>query len=182
MDNLFEEIANEKMNDAVKAFEANLSKVRTGRANPTMLDGILVDYYGSPTPINQIASVSIQEGKTLVIKPFDRNSVKDVERAINASDLGLPVQNNGDVLRVSVPALTEETRKGFCKDVDKMIEEAKVQIRNIRRDANDEIKKDKTIPEDMSKAYLEDIQKLTDKMSTKVEEIGKAKQKEIMTI
>lgn len=182
MDNLFEEIANEKMNDAVKAFESNLSKVRTGRANPTMLDGILVDYYGSPTPINQIASVSIQEGKTLVIKPFDRNSVKDVERAINASDLGLPVQNNGDVLRVSVPALTEETRKGFCKDVDKMIEEAKVQIRNIRRDANDEIKKDKTIPEDMSKAYLEDIQKLTDKMSAKVEEIGKAKQKEIMTI
>ena len=182
MDNLFEEIANEKMNDAIKAFEANLSKVRTGRANPTMLDGILVDYYGSPTPINQIASVSIQEGKTLVIKPFDRNSVKDVERAINASDLGLPVQNNGDVLRVSVPALTEETRKGFCKDVDKMIEEAKVQIRNIRRDANDDIKKDKTIPEDMSKAYLEDIQKLTDKMSTKVEEIGKAKQKEIMTI
>ena len=94
----------------------------------------------------------------------------------------MPVQNNGDVLRVTVPALTEETRKGFCKDVDKMIEEAKVQIRNIRRDANEDIKKDKTIPEDISKSYLEDIQKLTDKMSDKIEEIGKAKQKEIMTL
>ncbi|MBQ3295977.1 MAG: ribosome recycling factor [Erysipelotrichaceae bacterium] len=181
-DNLFEEMANDRMDAAIKAFEANLAKVRTGRANPTILDGITVDYYGSPTPLNQIASISIQEGKTLVIKPFDRNSVKDVERAINISDLGLPVQNNGDVLRVTVPALTEETRKGFCKDVDKMIEEAKVQIRNIRREANEEIKKDKTIPEDISKSYLEDIQKLTDKMSDKIEEIGKAKQKEIMTL
>jgi ribosome recycling factor len=182
MDNLFLEIAEEKMNGAINAFEANLAKVRTGRANPTMLDGIMVDYYGSPTPLNQIASISIQEGKTLVIKPFDRNSVKDAERAINASDLGLPVQNNGDVLRVTVPALTEETRKGFCKDVDKMAEEAKVHIRNIRREVNEDIKKDKTIPEDMSKSYLEDIQKATDKFSDKVEELAKAKQKEIMTI
>lgn len=182
MDNLFLEIAEEKMEGAIKAFEGNLSKVRTGRANPTMLDGIMVDYYGSPTPLNQIASISIQEGKTLVIKPFDRNSVKDAERAINASDLGLPVQNNGDVLRVTVPALTEETRKGFCKDVDKMAEETKVHIRNIRREVNEDIKKDKTIPEDMSKSYLEDIQKATDKFSDKVEEMAKTKQKEIMTI
>ena len=182
MDNLFLEIAEEKMEGAIKGFEGNLGKVRTGRANPTMLDGIMVDYYGSPTPLNQIASISIQEGKTLVIKPFDRNSVKDAERAIYASDLGLPVQNNGDVLRVTVPALTEETRKGFCKDVDKMAEEAKVQVRNIRREVNEDIKKDKTIPEDMSKSYLEDIQKATDKFIDKVEELAKSKQKEIMTI
>jgi len=182
MDNLFLEIAEEKMEGAIKGFEGNLGKVRTGRANPTMLDGIMVDYYGSPTPLNQIASISIQEGKTLVIKPFDRNSVKDAERVINASDLGLPVQNNGDVLRVTVPALTEETRKGFCKDVDKMAEEAKVQVRNIRREVNEDIKKDKTIPEDMSKSYLEDIQKATDKFIDKVEELAKSKQKEIMTI
>ena len=182
MDNLFLEIAEEKMEGAIKGFEGNLGKVRTGRANPTMLDGIMVDYYGSPTPLNQIASISIQEGKTLVIKPFDRNSVKDAERAINASDLGLPVQDNGDVLRVTVPALTEETRKGFCKDVDKMAEEAKVQVRNIRREVNEDIKKDKTIPEDMSKSYLEDIQKATDKFIDKVEELAKSKQKEIMTI
>ena len=182
MDNLFLEIADEKMDNAIKAFETSLQKVRTGRANPNMLDGINVDYYGSPTPLNQIASISIQEGKTLVIKPFDRNSVKDVERAINTSDLGLPVQNNGDVLRVTVPALTEETRKGFCKDVDKMAEEAKIQVRNARRDVNEEIKKDKTIPEDLSKSYLEDIQKATDKAIARIEEIAKAKQKEIMTI
>jgi len=94
----------------------------------------------------------------------------------------LPVQNNGDVLRVTVPALTEETRKGFCKDVDKMAEEAKVQVRNIRREVNEDIKKDKTIPEDMSKSYLEDIQKATDKFIDKVEELAKSKQKEIMTI
>ena len=182
MDNLFLEIAEEKMNDSIGAFEANLGKVRTGRANPTMLDGIMVDYYGSPTPLNQIASISIQEGKTLVIKPFDRNSTKDAERAINISDLGLPVQNNGDVLRITVPALTEETRKGFCKDVDKMAEEAKVAIRNVRRDVNEDIKKDKSIPEDLSKSYLEDVQKATDKAIDKIEELAKAKQKEIMTI
>lgn len=182
MDNLFLEIAQKKMDKALEAFNSNLTKVRTGRANPNMLDGIMVDYYGSPTPINQLASVSIQEGKTIAIKPFDRNVVKDVERAINTSDLGLPVQNGGDILRVTVPALTEETRKGFCKDVDKMAEDAKVQIRNIRRDANDDIKKDKTIPEDISKSFLEDIQKATDKAIEKIEEYAKEKQKEIMTI
>ena len=182
MDNLFLEIAQEKMDKALEAFSSNLTKVRTGRANPNMLDGIMVDYYGSLTPINQLASVSIQEGKTIAIKPFDRNVVKDVERAINTSDLGLPVQNGGDILRVTVPALTEETRKGFCKDVDKMAEEAKVQIRNIRRDANEDIKKDKTIPEDISKSYLEDIQKATDKSIEKIEEYAKDKQKEIMTL
>ena len=182
MDNLFLEIAEEKMEGAISAFETALVKVRTGRANPTMLDSIRVDYYGSPTPLNQISSISIQEGKTLVIKPFDRNSVKDIERAINTSDLGLPVQNNGEVLRITVPALTEETRKGYCKDVDKMSEEAKVHVRNARREVNEEIKKDKTIPEDLSKSYLEDIQKATDKAIARIEEIAKAKQKEIMTI
>ena len=182
MDNLSLEIANEKMEKAIENFEAQLTKVRTGRANPNMLDGINVDYYGSPTPINQIASVSVQEGKTICIKPYDHNSIKDIERAINTSDLDLPPQNGGDVIRITVPALTEETRKGFCKDVDKMCEEAKVAIRNIRRDANDEIKKNKTIPEDMSKSFLEDIQKATDKFIAKVDEIAKAKQKEIMTI
>ena len=182
MDNLFLEIAEEKMDNAIKAFENSLTKVRTGRANPTMLDGIRVDYYGSPMPLNQIASISIQEGKTLVIKPFDRNSVKDVERAINSSDIGLPVQNNGEVLRVTVPALTEETRKGFCKDVDKMAEEAKVHVRNARREVNEEIKKDKSIPVDLSKSYLEDVQKTTDKSIARIDELAKAKQKEIMTI
>ena len=182
MENIFVEEANELMDKAIANFQENLKKVRTGRANPNMLDKIMVDYYGSPTPINQIASIVVQEGKTIVIKPFDRNSVKDIEKAINMSDLGLPPQNGGDVIRVTVPSLTEETRKGFCKDVDKMAEEAKINVRNARRDVNDEIKKDKTIPEDMSKSYLEDIQKATDKAIENIEKIAKDKQKEIMTI
>lgn len=182
MDNLFVTEANELMNKAIENFQENLKKVRTGRANPNMLDRIMVDYYGSPTPINQIASIVVQEGKTIVIKPFDRNSVKDIEKAINMSDLGLPPQNGGDVIRITVPSLTEETRKGFCKDVDKMAEETKVVIRNARRDINDKIKKDKTIPEDMSKSYLEDVQKATDKAIERVDQIAKNKQKEIMTI
>ena len=182
MDNVFVTEANELMNKATDNFQENLKKVRTGRANPNMLDRIMVDYYGSPTPINQIASIVVQEGKTIVIKPFDRNSVKDIEKAINTSDLGLPPQNGGDVIRVTVPSLTEETRKGFCKDVDKMAEEAKVAIRNVRRDINEKIKKDKSIPEDMSKSYLEDVQKATDKAIENIDNIASAKQKEIMTI
>lgn len=172
----------ERMENAVKAYERNLIKVRTGRANPNMLDGIEPDYYGSPTPINQMASISIQEGRIIVIKPYDKSILKDIERAINKSDLGLPPQNDGQVIRVTVPALTEETRKGFCKDVEKMLEETKVQIRNIRRDANEQIKKDKTIPEDDAKSMQEDVQDLTDKYIAKAEEVAKAKEKEIMTI
>ena len=182
MDNVFVIEANELMNKGTANFQENLKKVRTGRANPNMLDKIMVDYYGSPTPINQIASIVVQEGKTIVIKPFDRNSVKDIEKAINTSDLGLPPQNGGDVIRVTVPSLTEETRKGYCKDVDKMAEEAKVVIRNARRDVNEKIKKDKTIPEDMSKSYLEDIQKATDKAIENIDKIAADKKKEIMTI
>ena len=172
----------EKMQKAIDAFEQNLKKVRTGRANPNILENIEVDYYGSPTPINQIASISVQEGKTLCIKPYDTSSLKDIERAINASDLGLPPLNDGTCIRVSVPSLTEETRKGFCKDISKMAEEAKVAIRNIRRDGNDEVKKDKSLPEDVAKKLQEDIQKLTDKYVAKTDEVSKAKEKEVMTI
>jgi len=176
------EEASMKMEMSIENLEKNLGKVRTGRANPNMLDGIMVDYYGCPTPINQIASITIQEGKTLCIKPFDASSLKDIERAINTSDLGLPPMSDGTNIRITAPALTEETRKGFCKDIDKMAEECKVSIRNVRRDANDDVKKDKTIPEDLSKSLLEDVQKETDKYIAKADELAKAKQKEIMTI
>lgn len=172
----------EKMEKTVAAFETSLNKVRTGRANPNMLDVVSVDYYGTPTPVNQIASISIQEGKTLCIKPYDVSSLKDIEKAINMSSLGLPPVNDGSVIRISVPSLTEETRKGYCKDVDKMCEDAKVQIRNHRRDANDQIKKDKSIPEDTAKGMLDDVQKQTDKFIEKIDSISKAKQKEIMTL
>lgn len=172
----------EKMAKAIEALEHNLTKVRTGRANPNLLDHIEVDYYGCPTPINQIASISVQEGKTLCIKPYDASSLKDIEKAINASDIGLPPLNDGSVVRITMPVLTEETRKGFCKDIAKFAEEAKVAIRNIRRDGNEEVKKDKTLPEDTSKDLQEQIQKLTDKYVAKVDEVAKAKEKEVMTI
>ena len=170
------------MAKAIEALEHNLTKVRTGRANPNLLDHIEVDYYGCPTPINQIASISVQEGKTLCIKPYDASSLKDIEKAINASDIGLPPLNDGSVVRITMPVLTEETRKGFCKDISKFAEEAKVAIRNIRRDGNEEVKKDKTLPEDTSKDLQDQIQKLTDKYVTKADEVAKAKEKEVMTI
>ncbi len=171
-----------KMQKAIESLEHNLTKVRTGRANPNILDGIEVDYYGCPTPINQIASISVQEGKTLCIKPYDASSLKDIERAINASDLGLPPLNDGTVVRITMPSLTEETRKGFCKDISKFAEEAKVAIRNIRREGNDEVKKDKTLPEDTQKDLENQIQKLTDKFVAKADETAKAKEKDVMTI
>lgn len=172
----------EKMNKAIAALENNLTKVRTGRANPNLLDHVEVNYYGCPTPINQIASISVQEGKTLVIKPYDASSLKDIEKAINASDIGLPPLNDGTVVRITMPVLTEETRKGFCKDIAKYAEETKVAIRNIRRDANDEIKKDKTLPEDTAKGLQDQVQKLTDKFVEKTDAVAKAKEKEVMTI
>lgn len=172
----------EKMNKAITALENNLTKVRTGRANPNLLDHVEVNYYGCPTPINQIASISVQEGKTLVIKPYDASSLKDIEKAINASDIGLPPLNDGTVVRITMPVLTEETRKGFCKDIAKYAEETKVAIRNIRRDANDEIKKDKTLPEDTAKGLQDQVQKLTDKFVEKTDAVAKAKEKEVMTI
>lgn len=171
-----------KMDKCIDQFKISLEKVRTGRANPNMLDKIEVEYYGSPTPVNQIASISIAEGKTLVIKPFDPSSLKDIERAINTSDLNLPPQNDGSVIRITVPSLTEETRKGFCKDISKFGEEAKVAIRNVRRDFNDIVKKDKSIPEDQQKSFLDDIQKETDKYIEQIDKLGKEKEKEVMTI
>ena len=175
-------VLEEKMNKSIDALEANLVKVRTGRANPQILNGVEVDYYGSPTPLNQIASISVQEGKTLCIKPYDASSLKEIEKAINLSDIGLPPVNDGTCIRITTPALTEETRKGFCKDISKMAEDAKVSIRNLRRDANEEVKKDKSLPEDQAKSLQEDIQKLTDKFVEKIDTISKAKEKEVMTI
>lgn len=172
----------EKMEKAISQFEHHLNTVRTGRANPNMLENIEVDYYGSPTPVNQIASISVSEGRILVIKPYDSQSLKDIEKAINESNINLPPNNDGTVIRLSVPALTEETRRNYCKDVSKFAEEAKVLIRNIRRDFNDKVKKDKAIPEDVSKSLLDEIQKETDKFISKIEVLEKSKEKEIMTI
>lgn len=181
MIDLILEDASERMKKAIEAFQRDLSTIRTGRANPNMLDRVMVDYYGSPTPVNQIAGISVVEGRQLVIKPYDRSSIKDIEHAIYEAGLGLTPQNDGELIRIMVPALTEERRREFAKNVWKFAEHAKVSIRNIRRDANDEIKKTDA-REDEVKDGQERVQKLTDKFVKEIDEIAKVKEKEIMTV
>ena len=149
-------------------------------ANANMLNKVEVDYYGSPTPLNQIAGISVSEGRTLVIKPYDPSTLKDIERACNEADLGIAPQNDGTVIRLSVPQLTGETRQEMAKKVGKVEEEAKIQIRNVRRDAMTAVKKDKTMDEDTQKDCEEEVQKLTDKYAEKIEAMAKAKEKEVL--
>lgn len=172
----------EKMNKAIESYQRELATVRTGRANPAMLDRIQVDYYGSPTPINQMASVSVQEGRQLVIKPYDTTSIKNIEHAILESDLGINPQSDGQLIRLNVPALTEERRKEYAKLVWKYAEQAKIAIRNIRRDANDQIKKADDMSEDEKKRGQDKVQKETDAFTKKIDEIAKNKEKDILTV
>ena len=171
-----------KMQKAIDTFSEHLETIRTGRANAGMLAGVEADYYGCPTPINQISSITVVEGRQLVVKPYDSSSLKAIEHAINKSDLGLNPQNDGSVIRINVPALTEGTRKELCKKVSKLSEEAKIAVRNLRRDANEIAKKDDTLTEDAEKECLEKIQKLTDEMIKKVDSVAAEKEKEIMTV
>lgn len=175
-------VMNERMNKAVEALESNLRTIRTGRANPTILDRVEVEYYGSMMPINQVASVSVVEGRQLVIKPFDKALLKDIERAISMADLGLVPQNDGTLVRISIPSLTEDRRKELCKEASKMGEEAKIAIRNIRRDAMDAAKKDKELTEDLKKQAQEDIQKKTDEYVKKIDVIVSTKEKDILSV
>lgn len=179
------ESSKEKMQKAVDHLKEDLNTIRTGMANANMLDRVNVDYYGSPTPLKQIASISVQEGRTLVIKPYDPSSLKDIEKACNMADLGIAPQNDGTVIRLTVPQLTGETRKEMAKKVGKYAEEAKVAIRNIRRDGNEAFKKSnkaKEISEDEQAELEEKLQKLTDKFIKKVDEAVDVKTKEIMTV
>lgn len=171
-----------KMDKGISNLEKGLVMIRTGRANPAILDRVEADYYGSPTPINQMSSISVVEGRQLVIKPFDKTAVKAMESAINAADLGYPVQNDGDVLRITIPSLTEETRKSLAKEAHKLGEEAKIVIRNMRRDGNDVVKKDDELTEDMKKDAQDKVQKLTDDYIKKIDTIITDKTNEIMSI
>ena len=173
---------NDRMKGALDSLEHNLKTVRTGAANASILDEIQIDYYGSETPLNQLGSITVSEGKTLVIKPYDATTLKNIERAINESTLGLPPQNDGTVIRLTMPSLTEESRKDLCKVVSKFAEEAKVAVRNVRRDANDHTKANKELTEDMQKNCLEKVQKTTDEFIKIIDENAKNKEKEIMTI
>ncbi|HHX80584.1 MAG TPA: ribosome recycling factor [Acholeplasmataceae bacterium] len=178
-------LGEEKMNKTIQAFRSELSLVRTGRANPAILNGVQVTYYGVLTPLNQIASISVPEAQTIMIKPFDKSILKDVEKAIHLADLNLVPINDGNVIRINFPALTEQRRKELVKEVKSYAENAKVSIRNIRREMIDQVKKlekDGEISEDQLKRETDKIQKLTDKFTENVDQIAKEKEVLIMEI
>ncbi|WP_342262524.1 MULTISPECIES: ribosome recycling factor [unclassified Spiroplasma] len=171
----------EEMEKVLESLRYELSKIRTGRANPLILASVLVDYYGSLMPVNQVAAITVVEGRQLVIKPYDRSIIKQVIAAITKANLQVSLQDQGDYIRMNVPQLTEEKRKEFVRQVKKITEEMRVRIRNLRRDINEIIKKSK-LPLDDVKSYQEDIQKLTDEYIAKVDAIALEKEKELMTV
>ena len=176
------ENAEMKMMTAMENLESNLRTIRTGRANAQILDRVQVDYYGSMTPINQMAQIQVVEGTQLVIRPYDRQIIKSINSAIQAANLGLNPQAEADCIRIQIPALTEDRRKELAKEAQKYGEEAKVAIRNIRRDANEQIKKDKEATEDDRKQDLEASQKLTDKFIKDIDKTVEEKKKEILSV
>lgn len=177
--------AEERMEKALAALDRDYGKLRTGRATTALVEDIKVDYYGTPTPVKQLASVAVPDSRTVTIQPWDRGAFSLVEKAILKSDLGLTPMNDGKLIRITIPPLTEERRKELTKVARKYTEEAKVAIRNIRRDVNDGLKKlekDKLLSEDELKKAMDDIQKLTDSYVAKADARASAKEKEIMEI
>jgi ribosome recycling factor len=177
--------AENKMNKTISVLKRDLSSMKAGRANPSILDRIEAEYYGTSTPLNQLANVSAPEPRVLLIQPYDKTSIKSIEKAILVSDLGLNPSNDGSAIRLVIPELTEETRKNIVKNVKKTGEEAKVAVRAIRRDANDKIKvlkKDNEITEDEAKKAEEDVQKNTDGFIKEIDKILEEKEKEILSI
>lgn len=175
----------EKMEKAVNALKKEFAGIRTGRANPLILDKVVVDYYGVPTPLRQISQVSVQDGQTLVISPYDKSILKEIEKAMIKAELGITPNSDGMVIRLTFPPLTEDRRKEISKDVKKIGEEAKVAVRNIRRDMTDDLKKlekSENLPEDTVKDTQDEIQKLTDKYIKIVDENAAEKEKEVMTV
>lgn len=174
-----------RMNGAVEAAQQDFSTLRTGRANPVLLEGVQVDYYGSKMPINQLAGVSVPEPRLLVVTPWDKGALNAIEKAIMNSDVGMTPQNDGNVIRLQVPYLTEERRKDLIKVLHKKNEEHKVAVRNVRRDVNDRLKdleKKHDISEDENKRTQEQVQKLTDKYIDKIDDLAKAKEVELMEV
>ncbi|MFD1777924.1 ribosome recycling factor [Fredinandcohnia salidurans] len=175
----------DKMSKAVQALSRELATVRAGRANPAILDKVTVDYYGAPTPLNQLASINVPEARMLVIQPYDKSALGDMEKAIQKADLGLNPTNDGTIIRISIPPLTEERRRDLVKLVKKYAEESKVAVRNVRRDGNDDLKKlekNGEITEDELRSLTDDIQKLTDESINKIDSVAKEKEKEIMEV
>jgi len=174
-----------EMNKTIENLQEKFSEVRAGRANPAILNKVQIEYYGTPTPINQVASVSVPEARLIVIQPWDKSLLSQIEKAINVADIGINPMNDGQVIRLAFPELTEDRRKDLSKDIKKMSEESKVAIRNIRRDMMEEVKKqlkDSEISEDEERAKEEEIQKITDKFIGKIDEITDKKINEIMSV
>lgn len=177
--------AETRMNGAIQALSDDLAGIRTGRANPALVERLPVEYYGSPTPLMQLASISVPEPRSIMIKPFDASSIKDIEKAIRTSDLGLNPSSDGKVIHLNLPPLNEERRRELVKHMHHRLEEARVAVRNIRRDLHNDIRdyeKEKLITEDDLKRGEEDLQKLTDKFVEEIAKHGAHKEKEIMEV
>lgn len=178
-------VLDDQMNKALKSLQNQMGKVRTGRATPAVLDGIMADYYGTPTPIKNLGQISTPEARLLQIQPFDKTAIAAIEKGILAANIGLTPGNDGTFIRIQFPALTEDKRKALVKDVKKLGEDAKVAVRNIRREQNDKVKaaeKDKKVSEDESKKIQDEIQKVTDNFIKEVDKIVDAKEKELLTV
>jgi len=176
---------NQRMQKAIDSLKKDLSRIRTGRASPALLDGITADYYGSPMPINQVANISIPDARMVIVQPWEKTMLKEIERAIQASDLGLNPQNDGNIIRLPIPPLSEERRKDLFKKCKIIGEESKVGVRNVRRDSNEKLKKaekDKLVTQDDAKKGQDDIQKITDKYIKTVDDLLVQKEKEIMEV
>jgi ribosome recycling factor len=177
--------AEQRMQKVIESLKKDLSRIRTGRASPVLLDGIQVDYYGSPVPINQVANISIPDARMIVVQPWEKNMLTVIEKAIQVSDLGLNPQNDGNQIRLPIPPLSEERRRDIFKNCKKTGEESKVAVRNIRRDANDKMKKeekDKLITQDEEKKGMEEIQKTTDRFIKMIDDLLVQKEKEVMEV
>ncbi len=175
----------EKMEKAINQMKKEFASIRTGRANPMILDKVLVEYYGTPTPLRQLSQVSVQDGTTLVITPYDKTIIKEIEKALVKADLGINPNSDGIVLRLAFPPLTTDKRKEICKDVKKVCEDTKIAIRNIRRDMTDELKKlekSENLSEDMVKDNQDKIQKITDKYIKISDDLSAEKEKEVLTV
>jgi len=181
MDYNYIEIAEEKMLKSLENLEKRFATVRAGRANPSALDGVMVSYYGVDTPLKQLATVTVPEARQLLIKPFDRSCLKQIEKGIFDADLGFTPNNDGESIRIVIPPLTEERRRDLAKQVKAMAEEAKVAIRNIRRETMEDIEKD-NLPEDVEKAQDKQVQDLVNEYNKKIEDMLKEKEEELMSV
>lgn len=178
-------VLNESMSKAIVSLQGQLSKVRTGRASASVLNGVVVDYYGTPTPIKQVGQISTPEARLLQVQPFDKSLISEIEKSIINANLGLTPSNDGNIIRIQFPSLTEEKRKDLVKQVKKMGEDAKVAVRNLRRDKNEAVKKaekSKEITEDDVKKFTEQIQKVTDKFIKDIDDTVANKEKELLTV